>query len=95
MCPILSYQNIATLTPIYLIPIFQLFRKKNCFVEIKKLDLKLVNRLTTFPLLQRNNVHEDFLVILQFDWLSKTLFTLCRQSLLSLHGSRRNEKNLT
>ena len=46
-------------------------------VKIKKLDLKLVNRLSTFLLLQRNNVHEDFLVILQFDWLSKTLFTLC------------------
>ena len=27
--------------------------------------------------LKRNNVHEDFLVILQFDWLSKTLLTLC------------------
>ena len=36
-----------------------------------------MNKLLTFPLLQRNNVHEDFLVILQFDFLSKTLFTLC------------------
>ena len=36
-----------------------------------------MNKLLTFPLLKRNNVHEDFLVILQFDWLSKTLFTLC------------------
>ena len=52
-------------------------QKINCFVKIKKIELKLVNKLLTFPLLKRNNVHEDFLVILQFDWLSKTLFTLC------------------